>query len=62
MGRNELIRYFTLGSDDRAWLQRSARSSGNRLSLAVQLCALPWLGFALDDVPESGEEPCKIER
>ena len=51
IGRNELIRYFTLGSDDRAWLQRSARGAGNRLGLAVQLCALPWLGFVPDDVP-----------
>ncbi len=51
IGRNELIRYFTLGSDDRAWLQRSARGAGNRLGLAVQLCALPWLGFVPDEVP-----------
>lgn len=51
IGRNELISYFTLGSGDRAWIQRSARGSGNRLGLAVQLCALPWLGFVPDDVP-----------
>ncbi|SDP28543.1 Transposase and inactivated derivatives, TnpA family [Actinopolyspora xinjiangensis] len=51
LGRDELIRYFTLGSDDRAWLERSARGQGNRLGLAVQLCTLPWLGFVPDEVP-----------
>jgi hypothetical protein len=45
LGRNELIRYFTLGSDDRDWLSRAARGVGNRLGLAVQMCTLPWLGF-----------------
>lgn len=50
LGRNELIRYFTLGSDDREWLSRTARGTGNRIGLAVQLCALPWLGFVPDDV------------
>jgi hypothetical protein len=50
LGRDELIRYFTLGSDDRAWLEGAARGTGNRLGMAVQLCALPWLGFVPDDV------------
>ena len=50
LGRNELIRYFTLGSDDREWLATAARGVGNRMSLALQLCALPWLGFVPDDV------------
>jgi len=50
LGRDELIRHFTLGPDDLAWLESSARGSGNRIGLAVQLCALPWLGFVPDDV------------
>ncbi|SDG69828.1 Transposase and inactivated derivatives, TnpA family [Lentzea fradiae] len=50
LGRDELIRHFTLGSDDRAWLEGAARGSGNRIGMAVQLCALPWLGFVPDDV------------
>jgi hypothetical protein len=54
LGRDELIRYFTLGADDRNWLEAAARGAGNRLDL-VQLCALPWLGFVPDvaDVPAS---------
>ncbi|MFE2757946.1 DUF4158 domain-containing protein [Actinosynnema sp. NPDC059335] len=50
LGRDELIRHFTLGSDDRAWLEGAARGSGNRIGMAIQLCALPWLGFVPDDV------------
>ncbi len=50
LGRDELIRYFTLGSDDRAWLEGAARGMGNRLGMAIQLCTLPWLGFVPDDV------------
>jgi len=50
LGRDELIRYFTLGSDDRAWLESVARGTGNRLGMAIQLCTLPWLGFVPDDV------------
>lgn len=53
LGRNELIRYFTLGSDDRDWLSRAARGVGNRLGLAVQMCTLPWLGFVPDDVADA---------
>ncbi|MEV0682142.1 DUF4158 domain-containing protein [Actinosynnema sp. NPDC050436] len=50
LGRDELIRFFTLGSDDVAWVDATTRGAGNRLGLAVQLCALPWLGFVPDDV------------
>lgn len=37
IGRNELISYFALNSEDRVRVQRSARSSGNRLGLAERL-------------------------
>jgi hypothetical protein len=50
LGRDELIRHFTLGADDLAWLESAARGSGNRIGMAIQLCALPWLGFVPDDV------------
>lgn len=50
VGRDELIGFFTLDVDDRVWLETVARGAGNRLELAVQLCALPWLGFVPDDV------------
>ncbi|WP_083921554.1 DUF4158 domain-containing protein [Actinopolyspora halophila] len=40
-----------MGTDDPAWLQRSARGRSNRLGLAVQLCTTPWSGFVPDDVP-----------
>jgi hypothetical protein len=60
LGRNELIRYFTLGSDDRDWLSRAARGVGNRLGLAVQMCTLPWLGFVPDDVADA--PPAAVNR
>ncbi|MEV6904043.1 DUF4158 domain-containing protein [Amycolatopsis sp. NPDC051372] len=50
LGRDELIRHFTLGADDRACLESSARGTGNRLRVAIQLCTLPWLGFVPEDI------------
>ncbi|MGH3220102.1 MAG: DUF4158 domain-containing protein [Streptosporangiaceae bacterium] len=47
--RAELIRYFTLASADEAFVRRFRRRE-NVLGAAVQLCALPWLGFVPDDV------------
>ena len=47
--RAELIRYFTLGSADEAFV-RKFRGQDNVLGVAVQLCTLPWLGFVPDDV------------
>jgi hypothetical protein len=41
LGRDELIRFFTLGADDRVWLEGAARGPGNRLGMAIQLCTLP---------------------
>ena len=47
--RAELIRYFTLGPADEAFVRRF-RGQDNALGVAVQLCTLPWLGFVPDDV------------
>jgi hypothetical protein len=35
LGRDELIRHFTLGSDDRAWLEGAARGTGSWLGMAI---------------------------
>jgi hypothetical protein len=45
-----LVRFFTLAGDDLEWLATAARGATSRFGLAVQLCALPWLGFVPDDV------------
>jgi TnpA family transposase len=50
ISRAELIRHFTLAGADVAFL-RKFRTGRNVLGVAVQLCALPWLGFVPDDVP-----------
>jgi TnpA family transposase len=47
--RAELIRHFTLTGADEAFV-RKFRGQGNVLGAAVQLCALPWLGFVPDEV------------
>lgn len=49
--RDELVQYFTLTPEDVAWVNRSARCTPAKLGLAVQLCALPLLGFVPEDVP-----------
>ena len=41
--RAELIRYFTLGPADEAFVRRF-RGQDNALGVAVQLCTLPGLG------------------
>jgi len=48
VGREELVRFFTLTSADESFV-RSHRGPVNRLG-GVQLCTLPWLGFVPDDV------------
>jgi len=45
----ELIRFFTLSAADEAFV-RSMRRPSTVLGVAVQLCALPWLGFVPDEV------------
>ncbi|MGW3111151.1 DUF4158 domain-containing protein [Streptomyces sp. NPDC001091] len=50
IGKDELIRYFTLTPADEAFLRKFRRAQ-NVLGAAVQLSALPWLGFVPDNVP-----------
>ncbi|MGW7478229.1 DUF4158 domain-containing protein [Nonomuraea muscovyensis] len=50
IGREELIKYFTLTSREHAFLDAPGRGPEARLGLAVQLCTLPWLGYIPDDL------------
>jgi TnpA family transposase len=51
ISRDELIRYFTLTSADVGFVDPgSGRGPADRLGMAVQLAALPWLGFVPDEV------------
>jgi hypothetical protein len=51
VGRDELIRFFTLAPADVAFVDPGrGRGPADRLGLAVQLCTLPWLGFVPDEV------------
>jgi hypothetical protein len=51
IGRDDLIRYFTLTQADMAFVDPGrGRGPADRLGLAVQLCTLPWLGFVPDEV------------
>ncbi|PRX45321.1 uncharacterized protein DUF4158 [Nonomuraea fuscirosea] len=52
IGREELIKYFTLTSREHAFLDAPGRGPEARLGLAVQLCTLPWLGYIPDDLQE----------
>lgn len=47
---DELAVFFTLPGEDVRWLVQEHRGAGNRLGLAVQRCALPWLGWVPDDL------------
>ncbi|WP_078869650.1 DUF4158 domain-containing protein [Streptomyces sp. NRRL B-1347] len=49
IGKDELIRYFTLTLADEAFLRKFLRPQ-TVLGAAVQLCTLPWLGFVPDGV------------
>src|SRR5260370_13099869 len=45
IGRDDLIRYFTLTQADMAFVDPGrGRGPADRLGLAVPLCTLPWLG------------------
>jgi len=46
---DDLITFFTLTDDDLGWLGPNYRYE-NRLGAAVQLCALPWLGWIPDEL------------
>ena len=54
IGREELIRFFTLTRKDLGFIDNLEHGGGRgpaaRLGLAVQLCTLPWLGFVPDDL------------
>jgi Domain of unknown function (DUF4158) len=51
IGRDDLIRYFTLTRADVAFLDPGrGRGPAERLGLAVALATLPWLGFVPDEV------------
>jgi len=51
IGRDDLIRYFTLTRADVAFLDPGrGRGPADRLGLAVALATLPWLGFVPDEV------------
>ena len=47
VARSDLAAFFTLSIEDLRWVRafRSPRAGPDRLGLAVQLCALPFLGF-----------------
>jgi TnpA family transposase len=51
ISRDDLIKYFTLTPADQAFVDPGrGRGPTDRLGLAVQLSALPWLGFVPDEV------------
>lgn len=51
IGRDDLIRYFTLTQADVAFVDTGrGRGPADRLGLSVQVCTLPWLGFVPDEV------------
>jgi hypothetical protein len=56
---DDLVTFFTLTGDDLAWLGRNVRVE-NRLGAAVQLSALPWLGWIPDEL--SGCPSAAVER
>ena len=61
VGRDDLIRYFTLTQADMAFVDPGrSRGPADRLGLAVQLCTLPWLGFVPDEV--SSAPPVAVAR
>jgi hypothetical protein len=49
IAEHDLITFFTVTSDDAAWLSGNIRVE-NRLGAAVQLCTLPWLGWIPNDL------------
>lgn len=47
VARSDLAAFFTLSLEDLRWVRafRSPRTAPDRLGLAVQLCARPFLGY-----------------
>jgi hypothetical protein len=59
--KDDLIRFFTLTPAHVAFVDPGrGRGPTDRLGLAVQLCALPWLGFVPDEV--STAPPVVVDR
>ncbi|MBA2324688.1 MAG: DUF4158 domain-containing protein [Pseudonocardiales bacterium] len=51
IGKDELIRYFTLATADVAFVDPGrGRGPADRLGLSVQLSTLSWLGFVPEEV------------
>lgn len=62
VAHSDLVAYFTLGVDDLRWVS-SQRGDANRLGLAVQLCALSFLGFVPHDLSATPDEVvARLER
>ncbi len=55
---DSLGRYFRLDVRDLEFVRRQNGASG-QLGIALQLCALRWLGFFPDDLPAAPEEAIK---
>ncbi len=55
VAHSDLVEYFTLDVDDLRWV-RSHRGAAARLGLAVQLCALRFLGFVPGDLSSTPAE------
>jgi hypothetical protein len=55
----DAVTYFTLSAADLSWLEDFNRQQ-NRLGAAVQLSALPWLGWMPDDL--AGCPPLALDR
>jgi len=62
VARSDLAAFFTLSFEDLRWVRsfHSSRAAPDRLGLAVQLCALPFLGFIPADL--TATPPEVIER
>ncbi|MFI6458714.1 DUF4158 domain-containing protein [Streptosporangium amethystogenes] len=53
IGKDELIRFFTLTPQDQAFLDSPGRGPEARLGMALQMCTLPWLGFVPEDLAQA---------
>jgi TnpA family transposase len=56
LSEEDLAAHFTLTERDRALVRAGRRGEANRLGFALQLCALPFLGFVPDDLTSAPPE------
>jgi hypothetical protein len=56
VAQSDLAAYFTLSVADLRWLRSFRSSAAVRLGLAVQLCALGFLGFVPADIAAAPAE------